>query len=219
MKNKIYFTHLREAFDKYNNYRKEKGLPEIKIARYHKYALRHGYGTWETFINLIDHGLYEHIINHEKKLENKKEYKKERRQKAREIRRVKREEKEQQTLEKTILINETKESEEKILIPGKTRLEEGFLYIIQNPIYPGWVKIGSTIDLNRRLQSYQTCDPFQSFEIVYSEYCTNRKDVEIKVHNMLAKHRGNGEWFKIDLKKAIKKIKSFRNEQLTELEQ
>ena len=44
----------------------------------------------------------------------------------------------------------------------------GYLYIITNKSWPGWLKVGTTRNLKSRLQSYQTSSPFRDYEVIYS---------------------------------------------------
>ena len=43
----------------------------------------------------------------------------------------------------------------------------GFVYVIYNPVWDGWYKIGKTDDLDKRLRSYQTGDPHRAYKICY----------------------------------------------------
>lgn len=42
-------------------------------------------------------------------------------------------------------------------------MKSGILYMIENEIYPEHYKIGMTVDLDNRLASYQTYDPYKRF--------------------------------------------------------
>lgn len=83
----------------------------------------------------------------------------------------------------------------------------GYLYIIENDAFPGWVKIGTTGNLKKRLQTYQTGTPFRNYRIVYSlehpeyklaerrlretmkPFCTDRKNEWYKINMEMAKSR------------------------------
>ena len=41
--------------------------------------------------------------------------------------------------------------------------KEGQVYVITNPAFEGWVKVGMAVDAIDRLKSYQTSSPFRDF--------------------------------------------------------
>jgi len=57
------------------------------------------------------------------------------------------------------------------------KLEEGYVYIIQNPAWPDWKKIGMTDDLDKRLKQYQTSAPMRDYEIIHSISCKDKSKV------------------------------------------
>ena len=61
----------------------------------------------------------------------------------------------------------------------------GYLYIISNNSWPGWIKIGTTKNLKTRLQTYQTGSPFRDYEVIYSikhpDYLKAEKNIKIQV--------------------------------------
>jgi hypothetical protein len=96
---------------------------------------------------------------------------------------------------------ETQEREEKINL--KPKLKCGILYLISNPVYPGMYKVGITQDLNKRLATYQTYDPFRRFKVEHYRFVD---DMRIEEKTILSKYQINistGEW--IDNKK-VKEI-------------
>jgi hypothetical protein len=48
-----------------------------------------------------------------------------------------------------------------------TASKAGFVYVIYNPVWDDWYKIGKTDDLEKRLRSYQTGDPHRAYKICY----------------------------------------------------
>lgn len=46
-------------------------------------------------------------------------------------------------------------------------MNEGYLYIITNSSYEGYVKIGITENIDKRLSTYQTADPHRKYKIVF----------------------------------------------------
>jgi len=44
------------------------------------------------------------------------------------------------------------------------QVKEGYVYVITNPAWPDWVKIGMAIDAEDRLNGYQTSSPMRDYE-------------------------------------------------------
>ena len=89
--------------------------------------------------------------------------------------------------------------------------ESGDIYIISNPSWKGWIKVGMAIDSKDRCKQYQTSSPFRDYELHYSKFFNDRKDAEKKAHKLLKKksEEKKGEWFKIskqDAKNIIETI-------------
>ena len=53
------------------------------------------------------------------------------------------------------------------------KLSPCFIYIIKNPAWAGYLKIGRASNLDNRLRSYQTSSPHRDYEIVYSKKIKN----------------------------------------------
>ena len=77
----------------------------------------------------------------------------------------------------------------------------GYLYIIINNSFPGWLKIGTTRNLKTRLQTYQTSSPFRDYEVIYSikhpEYLKAEQNIKLQMKHF-AKQIKN-EWYEVDL--------------------
>ena len=81
----------------------------------------------------------------------------------------------------------------------------GCVYVIKNPAWPEWVKVGKAVDAADRLNSYQTSDPFRSYILHHHIKVPDRHIVELRVHQeleLVADGRQN-EWFKINADSAI----------------
>ena len=78
--------------------------------------------------------------------------------------------------------------------------ESGDIYIISNPSWQGWIKVGMAIDAKDRCKQYQTSSPFRDYKLHYSRFFNDRKDAEKKAHKLLKKNseQKKGEWFKIN---------------------
>lgn len=81
---------------------------------------------------------------------------------------------------------------------------EGYVYLISNPAWKGWIKVGMAIDAEDRCTQYQTSSPHRDYKLEYKKYFKDRKESEFEAHAILKKHTKNhvGEWFKVSLKKA-----------------
>jgi hypothetical protein len=80
-------------------------------------------------------------------------------------------------------------------------IKDGHVYIISNPAWEGWYKVGMAIDANDRCSGYQTSSPFRDYMIRYSKYFSKRREAERLVHETLKENniKYKGEWFKTDL--------------------
>ena len=90
------------------------------------------------------------------------------------------------------------------------KVEEGYVYVISNPSYPEWYKVGMAVDAVDRLSSYQTSSPFRDFKLVYERFFQNRRLAEQRCHLALMQvaKQWNGEWFKLSLNKVKQTIDS-----------
>jgi len=85
-------------------------------------------------------------------------------------------------------------------------VEDGYVYIIKNPAWKGWVKVGMAIDAFDRTNAFQTGSPFRDYILVDKSYFEDRRAAEKLVHQQLqplAKER-NGEWFRVTTNVAVK---------------
>ena len=96
-------------------------------------------------------------------------------------------------------------------------IKEGYVYVISNPAWEGWYKVGMALDASDRCSGYQTSSPFRDYTIRYSKYFEDRREAERLVHNILKKNHTEhmNEWFKTDLdtlKTTIKNIEGTQHE-------
>jgi hypothetical protein len=75
-----------------------------------------------------------------------------------------------------------------------SKTESGIVYLISNPAFSGYLKIGITSNLLKRLVSYQTYDPLRRFKIEHYKVVPNARSYE----KYLLKHNSidlaKGEW-------------------------
>ena len=96
------------------------------------------------------------------------------------------------------------------------RIQGGYVYILHNISWPGWIKIGKAVDLKQRMTAYRTCEPSaeQSFEYLAHFPSDNALSIEQAVHSELAERLQNdeqnrtrqGEWYRITVEEATQII-------------
>jgi hypothetical protein len=90
----------------------------------------------------------------------------------------------------------------------------GFLYIITNPSFPNWVKIGTTTNFRARLQAYQTSSPFRDYKVEFllehPDYLAAEKRIQ-QTMRMFCLDRKK-EWFRVDFSVARARIEEDLNE-------
>lgn len=87
-------------------------------------------------------------------------------------------------------------------------MKKGYLYIITNSAFPGFVKVGVTENIQNRLRAYQTSDPKRSYKIEFHLEHPDCFQAEKRVKELMkpfAKSIRN-EWFEIDLHMAIPRL-------------
>jgi hypothetical protein len=91
--------------------------------------------------------------------------------------------------------------------------KEGYVYVISNPAWPGWVKVGMAIDANDRCSSYQTSSPLRDYTLHCAISSEDRRKDEYKAHKRLDTVASNrrGEWFKVSVEDATNCITGIHN--------
>jgi len=93
--------------------------------------------------------------------------------------------------------------------------KEGQVYVLTNPAWPDWIKIGMAIDAEDRCNSYQTSSPFRDYKLHYSVDSEDRRVLEKQVHiavGEVAESQSN-EWFKIPVPIAVTCISDLLKQQ------
>lgn len=83
----------------------------------------------------------------------------------------------------------------------KIMQKAGYLYIVTNAAFPGWVKVGTTLNLKERLHTYQTGDPHRNYRLEYFLHHPAFREAEKKIKEVM-KHFAKaikGEWYEVDL--------------------
>jgi len=73
----------------------------------------------------------------------------------------------------------------------------GYLYVITNPAWPSYVKIGRTVNITSRLRSYNTGDPFREYSLHYYRYFVDVCLAERTLAQLYQGSRTQGEWYQI----------------------
>jgi hypothetical protein len=100
---------------------------------------------------------------------------------------------------------ETKVVQQKSVLKHKS----GILYIIENPAFAEFVKVGITRDLSKRLLTYQTYDPYRAFKVRKYIFVQDVKKVErflLETFNL--SDTFHVEWLSV---KSLRKIEDFMN--------
>ncbi|WP_085935664.1 GIY-YIG nuclease family protein [Enhydrobacter aerosaccus] len=70
------------------------------------------------------------------------------------------------------------------------------VYLITNPVWPGWFKVGKADRLSDRLNTYQTGDPHRSYEVLAYVLTDDPRGLERIALNRVPRHSRRSEWFK-----------------------
>ena len=79
-----------------------------------------------------------------------------------------------------------------------SQFAEGLVYVISNPAWPGYAKVGMSVDLNRRIITYQTGDPHRAYQLESYEFVTDRKDMERRILSKFSVDLNQSEWVLTD---------------------
>lgn len=77
------------------------------------------------------------------------------------------------------------------------------MYLITNPAWPGYVKVGAAKTLEGRLADYQTASPLRDYTLVAAAQFPDRFDAEGFLKRKLRGLRVKGsEWFQVHVEDA-----------------
>ena len=84
-------------------------------------------------------------------------------------------------------------------------IKKGYVYVITNKAWPGWVKIGMAVDVEERLNSFQTSSPHRDYILEHKIASNDRRKSEKKAHTraLPLSTDTKGEWFKLSVEQAI----------------
>ncbi len=104
-------------------------------------------------------------------------------------------------LYRKLLENRERHKDELRLHGEQTLIKVGFVYVIENTSFSGWVKVGMAFDYEKRLSVYNQYDPEKRYAIAGLRWTADRRVMESQIINEMGKHatKQSGEWFKIDI--------------------
>lgn len=70
----------------------------------------------------------------------------------------------------------------------------GLVYLISNPAFEGYYKVGMTQDVYKRLASYQTYDPLRRYKIEHYKFVLDKRAEEKRILELYKKDLAKGEW-------------------------
>lgn len=94
---------------------------------------------------------------------------------------------------------------------------QGQVYIITNPAWEGWVKVGMAVDAVDRTGNYQTSSPYRDYELGYVVDTQDRRATEAETHARLGDlFEQRNEWFKCTVEMAERIIDGVLEEEYEE---
>tara|TARA_X000001382_G_scaffold10623_1_gene7258 strand:- start:359 stop:1015 length:657 start_codon:yes stop_codon:yes gene_type:complete len=86
-----------------------------------------------------------------------------------------------------------------------TNKKEGYIYILVNPHFDNWVKIGMAEDVTKRLAQFNTAYPERDGQMIYNVKVSNMRKAEKIAHKTAKKiaNRTENEWFTLTVKQAV----------------
>ena len=91
-------------------------------------------------------------------------------------------------------------------------VRHGHVYVITNPAWPEWCKIGRALEAHDRTRGFQTGSPYRDYELYGFVNFEDRYKVENEAHKMLAEagFKQYGEWFLVTPLAALNLLKSIQ---------
>lgn len=92
------------------------------------------------------------------------------------------------------------------------QVTDGQVYVISNPAWPEWVKIGMAVDATDRLRSLNTASPFRDFSVTHAITVKDKRQTERSAHRLLSmlSEERHGEWFKMPAEQAIEVLEQLK---------
>jgi len=78
-----------------------------------------------------------------------------------------------------------------------SEIKEGIVYFIENPAWPGLIKVGITVDLDKRLATYQTYSPYRDYRVMHYNFVLDRRSTEKRILSSSLIDPQEGEWVQV----------------------
>ena len=90
----------------------------------------------------------------------------------------------------------------------------GYVYIISNPAWKDWKKVGMAIDAYDRCSAFQTSSPMRDYRVEYCKHFEDRREAEKGIHAVLDESgiERVGEWFKSNTSTLKQVIQAYTGE-------
>lgn len=113
---------------------------------------------------------------------------------------------------KLLLLSELDNPLKKYL-DSRSTLNPGYVYLIRNKAWYGWLKVGRTNNPKERLRAYQTASPMRDYRLICKQHHHNSLKAEMKVLSALKMQAvdSKGEWVKMPIAEAEKVFKEVLN--------
>lgn len=80
------------------------------------------------------------------------------------------------------------------------RTKTGHVYVISNPAWGKWLKVGRAVDAHDRVKQYQTSSPFRDYKVELTIDTDDTHVLEKQIHKKLrSKYNSINEWFEMSL--------------------
>jgi hypothetical protein len=90
----------------------------------------------------------------------------------------------------------------------RTGTREGFLYVVSNIAWEGYLKIGRALDYEDRLNTFNTGDPMRRYKLEFVWYFRDRYAAEKEAHRLMLPWWQGAEWYLAPVEEAVSVLKS-----------
>jgi hypothetical protein len=93
-------------------------------------------------------------------------------------------------------------------------VKSGHVYVMLNPSFSGWVKVGMAVDAEDRIKQFQTGSPHRDYNLIKYYAVSDRRKAEKKAHDTLTieGRERKGEWFYMEPASTVKELNNLFGE-------
>jgi hypothetical protein len=84
------------------------------------------------------------------------------------------------------------------------KVKDGFCYLITNPVFPDWAKLGKSVDPLDRLNTFNTADPNRAFKLEAWAFYSDVLKKEGELHKLFPERKN--EWICISKAGGLSKL-------------